>query len=204
MPISFRVAFTSACALLLAAAAQVPVPALADTPAAAVRQELGMSAFTDGVIGSHDDDVMIPEVPSKPEPTSLRELVSSIAALPAADLSDDARCLAIAVYHESKGEPVEGQLAVAQVILNRVESGHFASSICGVVRQPGQFSFVYRTPGTSAQWRTAQAVAIVAITENWHEVAPNSTYFHAKRVAPGWTSVKRVSAIGNHIFYARR
>ena len=202
MPISLRVAFTSACALLLAAAAQVP--ALADTTAAETPQELSLSAFTDGVIDSHDDDVMIPEVGNKPEVTSLRELVNSIAALPATELSDDARCLAIAVYHESKGEPVEGQLAVAQVILNRVESGRFAASACGVVRQPGQFSFVYRTPSSSAQWRTAQAVAIVAVTGNWHEVAPNSTYFHAKRVAPGWTSVKRVSAIGNHIFYARR
>lgn len=204
MPISFRVAFTSACALLLAAAAQVPSPALADTSPADIPQELKLSAFTTAVIETPDDDVVIPDVDAKPDTASLRELVYSIAALPAADLSDDVRCLATAVYFESKGEPIEGQLAVAQVIVNRLESGRFASTICGVVRQPGQFTFAYHTPAAGAEWRIAQAVAIVAATGNWHEVAPETTYFHAKRVAPGWSRMKRVSAIGNHIFYARR
>jgi spore germination cell wall hydrolase CwlJ-like protein len=55
-----------------------------------------------------------------------------------------------------------------------------------------------------AEWRIAQAVAVVAATGNWHEVAPDTTFFHARRVAPGWSGMKRVSAIGNHIFYARR
>lgn len=204
MPISFRVAFMSACALLLAAAAQVPSPALADTAPADIAQELKLSAFTTAVIETPDDDVVIPDVDAKPDTASLRELVSSIAALPVADLSDDVRCLATAVYFESKGEPIEGQLAVAQVIVNRLESGRFASTICGVVRQPGQFTFAYRTPAAGAEWRIAQAVAIVAATGNWHEVAPETTYFHAKRVAPDWSRMKRVSAIGNHIFYARR
>lgn len=204
MPISFRVAFTSACALLLAAAAQVPAPAFADTALADVPQEFQPTALAAVIDSNNDDDVVLSEAEVKPDTASLRQLVTSIAALPSADLSDDVRCLATAVYFESKGEPIEGQLAVAQVIMNRVESGRFASSMCGVVRQPGQFSFVYRAPTAGAEWRIAQAVAIVAATGNWHEVAPDTTYFHAKRVAPGWSSMKRVSAIGNHVFYARR
>lgn len=212
MPISLRVALMSASALLVAAASQVPTSALADTLPGQTPQELQLAVFSPAPVlpttidsnDAADASVVMPEDEVKPEPGTLRELVRSIAALPSTELSEDVRCLATAVYFESKGEPIEGQLAVAQVILNRVESGRFASSVCGVVRQPGQFTFAYRSPASGTDWRVAQAVAVVAATRNWHEVAPDATYFHAKRVAPGWSGMKRVSAIGNHIFYARR
>ena len=124
------------------------------------------------------------------------------------ELDAETRCLAVAVYYESKGEPLEGQLAVAQVILNRRDSGRFAASICGVVYQRGQFSFTWDgrsdTPSHSAMWRTAQAIALIAATDDWRAIVPDATHFHARRVSPGWHRLQRVSAVGNHIFYRMR
>ena len=72
-----------------------------------------------------------------------RSLAEAVEAYAAGDAGDaEQECLARAVYFEAKGEPLRGQLAVAQVILNRTQSGRFPSSVCGVVKQRGQFSFV--------------------------------------------------------------
>ena len=76
-------------------------------------------------------------------------------------------CLAGAVYFESKGEPLRGQLSVAEVILNRARSGRFPASVCGVVKQRGQFSFVRggRIPAiarASLAWKRAVAIAHIA------------------------------------------
>lgn len=204
------VALISGAGLLLTAAGETPAASANFQAATPVPSQVELAALTPApqlpraVADDGDDSVAAAEAPAALTPESLRELVASIAALPSVELSSDVRCLATAVYFESKGEPIEGQLAVAQVILNRVDSGRFASSACGVIRQAGQFSFAYRTPAAGTDWRIAQAVAVVAATGNWREVAPDATYFHAKRVAPGWGGLRRVSAIGNHIFYARR
>ncbi len=121
------------------------------------------------------------------------------------EVSKDLRCLAGAIYYESKGEPLAGQLAVAEVILNRADSGRFGGSICDVVTQPGQFSFVRggRVPDIDPSrpaWRTALAVAKVALNDAWESDAGDALYFHARRVGPGWGREK-VASIGNHIFY---
>ena len=154
-----------------------------------------------------DDEAVADTAAPAPAPESLRQLVDAIVALPSIELTDDVKCLATAVYFESKGEPIEGQLAVAQVIMNRVESGRYAGSTCGVIHQAGQFSFSRggRTAAISEghAWRTAQAVAVIAATGNWKEVVGDATAFHATRVSPKW-AMKRVSRIGNHIFYAAR
>lgn len=120
-----------------------------------------------------------------------------------AELSDDLKCLATAVYFEARGEPLEGQLAVAQVILNRVASGRFASTVCGVVYQPGQFTFAHnRAPAAaSTDWKVAQAIAVIAANETYRDVAPRAISFHAARLAPNWGNMRKVSQIGNHVFY---
>lgn len=155
-----------------------------------------------------DDEMLAESDAERPVVRSLGELVEKIGALPSIDLDDEMRCLAVAVYYESKGEPLEGQLAVAQVILNRRDSGRFASSICGVVYQRGQFSFTWDKrpdrPANSEMWRTAQAIAVIAATDDWREIVPDATHFHARRVSPGWNRLQRVSAVGNHIFYRMR
>ena len=120
-------------------------------------------------------------------------------------MADDLECLATAVFYESKGEPLAGQLAVAQVIMNRTESGRFPRSICSVVTQPGQFSFVrngaIKTPDQRARhWATAVAIAQVALKDGWDETAPKALYFHARRLSPQWGH-DRVATIGNHVFY---
>lgn len=134
-------------------------------------------------------------------PLSLASLAAAIGS--AASSEDDQRgCLATAVYFEARGEPIEGQLAVAQTILNRIDSGRFASSICDVVRQPGQFSFDHdRMPRPGADWQRAQAIAFIAVNDLWRDVAPRAIAFHAARISPNWAGRVRVAAIGNHIFY---
>lgn len=120
-------------------------------------------------------------------------------------LDDDMHCLAGAVYFESKGESLEGQLAVARVIINRAKSGRFASSLCGVVYQRGQFSFVRgnsmpAVPTSSRDWREAVAIAQIAMDDSWDSRAEGALFFHARRVAPGWGKT-RLASIDNHIFY---
>lgn len=120
-------------------------------------------------------------------------------------MSDDLRCLAAAVYFESKGEPLSGQLAVAQVILNRTRSGRFPTTVCSVVRQSGQFSFVrggeIPTPSASlGAFRTAVAVAQVAMNEDWDSGCGDALYFHASRAGVG-RGMRRDASIGHHVFY---
>lgn len=149
-------------------------------------------------VGMNDDVT----TPSAALPARLVTLVSEMsdAALPATYA--DTRCLARAVYFEARGEPLEGQLAVAQVILNRVASGRFAASVCAVIDQPGQFSFAHdRSPGSGNDWRVAEAIARIAIANRWTPIAPRTVNFHAARVTPGWTNMAKVTQIGHHIFY---
>ncbi len=144
------------------------------------------------------------ETPSSDGPAdSLDALVRQHRTSQAADREQ--LCLATAVYFEAKGEPLSGQLAVARVIMNRAESGRFASTLCGVVTQRGQFSFVRggSLPAInpdSSNWRTAVAIAKIAQDDLWQSKTENALYFHARRVAPGWR-MARVAAIGNHVFY---
>jgi len=135
-----------------------------------------------------------------PATTNLSQLVG---AMDRAEMADaDMRCLATAVYFESRGEPLEGQLAVAQAIRNRVGSGRYAASVCGVINQRGQFSFDRRRVPTSGRdWQIAQAIARIASDDMWHEVAPRANSFHAARLSPGWRDKVRVAQIGNHVFY---
>lgn len=134
---------------------------------------------------------------------SLADLVAAQSA--PEEVNGDMKCLAGAVYFESKGESLEGQLAVARVIINRVKSGRFADSMCGVVYQPSQFSFVrgramppIRTGSES--WREAVAIAQIAMDDSWDSSAEGALFFHARRVSPGWGKAK-LASIDNHIFY---
>ncbi len=138
-------------------------------------------------------------------PASLRAMVAQTAV--GEPLSEEMHCLAGAVFFESRGEPLEGQLAVAQVIINRAASGQFPADYCGVVFQRAQFSFVKggRMPaiatGTQA-WRNAQAIAHIAHRGLWDSAADDSLYFHANYVRPSWSRHKVARAtIDTHIFY---
>ncbi|OYU16400.1 MAG: cell wall hydrolase [Alphaproteobacteria bacterium PA4] len=139
--------------------------------------------------------------PVPARPASLAALVASMD--DAADVrSADLRCLASAVYFESRGEPLEGQLAVAQAIVNRAESGRYADTVCGVLSQPGQFSYNRsRSPRAGNDWAVAKAIAAIALQDMWREVAPGAMSFHASYVRPNWQGRTRVAQIGRHVFY---
>lgn len=152
------------------------------------------------------DEVSMATAPTTP---AVGMAYASLAAAVAAQdspgaMTPELECLAGAVYFESKGEPLSGQLAVANVIINRTTSGRFPSSICSVVKQPGQFSFVrggrLPTVGSNAQYRTATAIAKIAMADAWDDPAPRALFFHARRVSPNWGKA-RVAAIGNHVFF---
>nr|WP_298931786.1 cell wall hydrolase [uncultured Erythrobacter sp.] len=136
---------------------------------------------------------------------SLRELVSKVDQ--SDNMSEQMRCLAGAVYFESRGEPLAGQLAVAQVVINRADDRRFPASYCGVVYQRAQFSFVKngrmpRIKTGSAAWDRAKSIARIAHEEMWESEAGEAVYFHANYVRPSWSRRKtRTAQIDTHIFY---
>jgi spore germination cell wall hydrolase CwlJ-like protein len=124
-----------------------------------------------------------------------------------APLDEQANCLATAVYFEARGESVEGQLAVARVVMNRAASGRYPPDWCSVVKQPAQFSFVRRgqfpwIDTASASWARAQGVARLAVVNVVPSVGPDVLWYHANYVAPSWGHrLNLVEKIGAHIFY---
>jgi len=170
---------------------------------------------------------LIDSIPDAPASTSARELTNSI---PGADDSayaqstsmseliegdgdtatrnSDQECIAAAVYFEARGEPIEGQRAVAEVVLNRALSGRYPASICAVVRQPGQFSFVREgmippIPKATEAWRKAMVVARMTGERLNRPIGPDVLWYHANYVSPAWDRrLMRVTQIGNHIFYS--
>lgn len=143
-----------------------------------------------------------PETNSAPA-SSLDALVD--AQQVSADLSDEMRCLAGAIYFEARGESLEGQLAVAKVIINRSKSGRFPTSYCGVVYQPSQFSFVRgrsmpKVRSDSTDWHEAVAIAQIAEKGSWDSEVPSALFFHAAHVSPSWR-LTRLARVDNHIFY---
>lgn len=123
------------------------------------------------------------------------------------------RCLATAVYFEARGEPTRGQLAVAQVVMNRVRSTLYPDTICGVVyqgqwRRTGcQFSFtcdgIADVPKDKNKWLLANELAArVTQGESWLGDIGYATHYHANYVKPRWRrEMRRIKQVGRHIFY---
>ncbi|WP_017347495.1 cell wall hydrolase [Pantoea sp. A4] len=115
-------------------------------------------------------------------------------------------CLALNIYHEARGEPVIGQVAVANVTMNRAEQD--SSAVCSVVYAPKQFSWTltksphFRPSASDPSWQRAQLIAKYAIQGGVRDVTRGSTHYHAQHVSPPWRlSMRRTVVIGNHIFY---
>ena len=151
-------------------------------------------------------------LPLRPAPVRAAPTSQPLSALVAAQgtgpaLDEQGQCLATAVYFESMGESLEGQLAVAQVVINRADSGRYPTNWCAVVKQKAQFSFVRggqfpRIDAAGQAWRKAQAIARIAAGK-MAQVLPNDVlWYHADYVAPSWgRRLARVEKIGAHIFY---
>ncbi|HEY3815024.1 MAG TPA: cell wall hydrolase [Caulobacteraceae bacterium] len=119
------------------------------------------------------------------------------------------RCLTEAVYYEAATEPRDGQEGVAQVVINRTRSPTFPNSVCGVVFQGCQFSFICdgsmaKTPVAWA-WKRAQDVADHALDGYVATQVGTATHYHADYVAPDWSAERvKLIQIGKHIFYRWR
>ena len=130
-------------------------------------------------------------------------------------------CLALNIYHEARGETIQGQVAVAWVTLNRMESQDFPGTICGVVYQArtdqrgnplrNQCQFSWYCDGKSdrirnqREWEDVQLIADVVLLD-WARAkespVENATFYHADYVRPYWASeFTEVATVDNHIFY---
>ncbi|WP_108858919.1 cell wall hydrolase [Ruegeria sp. Alg231-54] len=132
--------------------------------------------------------------------------------LPTAAGDENFKCLAEALYFEARGESVRGQFAVAEVILNRVKSSRFPSSLCGVIKQGTgkkyQCQFTYTCDGQKEVIREKRAyervskVARAAMDGVGVGLTEGATHYHTKAVRPSWSRVyKETARIGVHIFY---
>lgn len=176
-------------------------------------QEIQQVALTEETVPTFVSEEVVQPLPEQPAPpevaprtaASLHQLVAEMP--PVRTLSREMECLAGAIYFESRGEPLSGQLAVGQVIINRTESRAFPSDYCGVVFQRSQFSFVRggampRIDRGSAAWAKATAVARIAHEGLWESEAGDALFFHANYVRPSWSRTKIARAtIDTHIFY---
>jgi hypothetical protein len=126
------------------------------------------------------------------------------------------RCLAEAMYYEARGEGVDGEKAIAEVVFHRMRASGYPHSICGVVYQRGasgrgcQFSFTCNgemdTAKTSSAWSRAKHLAgrILTGLVQLGDMTEDAIAFHAVAVQPGWGDhLIRTIQIGNHVFYRR-
>ena len=132
--------------------------------------------------------------------------------LPRATGGDEFGCLAEALYFEARGETVKGQVAVAEVILNRRDSGLFPQTVCGVVHQASgrACQFSYRCDGRPEAIQEKAAYARVAKVAKLMLVgAPRlltkgAMFYHNAQVRPGWSrKFAQTASIGTHRFYRR-
>lgn len=121
-------------------------------------------------------------------------------------------CLAQAVYYEARSERRSGQMAVAEVVLNRVQSKHYPNSVCGVVYQGSgrktgcQFSFTcdgsMKGAPKGAHWTKAQKIARLMLTHDVKPLTRGATHYHTTAISPKWSSNLRFDReIGTHKFY---
>jgi hypothetical protein len=150
--------------------------------------------------------VMITVAPPLAEALIPPSLEARVVAKEAASepLDAETECMAKAVQHEASNQSLQGQLAVAQLILNRTQSDKFPKTICGVVNQPGQFSHItqYKPSRQDPRWAVAVAVSRIAQEGMAEAMAPGALFFHAVYVHPKWGKTReRIARIGAHIFY---
>jgi len=133
------------------------------------------------------------------------------------DKDREVSCLALNIYHEARGEPIDGMLAVGFVTLNRVTDKYHPDTICEVVwekryskkhkRHIAQFSWTLDgksdKPKEKEAWDYAQKLATFLYEGNWRSIVDNALYYHADYIKPNWdfSKIQKVASIGKHIFY---
>lgn len=110
-------------------------------------------------------------------------------------------CLAMAVYHESRGEPLIGQVAVAHVVLNRTQSDLYPDDVCAVVTQPRQFPFDWNAPRNTRAWEQSVMVAESVLSGDTFDPTGGALWYHRIDIRVAWSSDKEGLTIGEHIFW---
>lgn len=143
-----------------------------------------------------------------------KEVTIKMSAVTAEVRNKQLECLARNIYYEAGGEPFEGKVAVAQVVINRSQSGQFPNDICRVIYQKNvvyekvicQFSWYCEGPSRippkyATAYKESEVVAKQVLLEGFRLPSlENALYFHAKHINPKWNREK-VAVIGGHIFY---
>jgi spore germination cell wall hydrolase CwlJ-like protein len=219
-----RLAFAAALMLALSAALALPAqagPASAEAKRALSREQSALGALTaslrprarsEEVVASSRNAATDPAPAPAPAATPARLDFRALDAMPRTSGGAEWQCLAEAVYFESRGEPIEGQVAVAEVVLNRVSDRRFPGTVCGVTRQGAgsgkgcQFS--YACDGNSDVMKSAlprsraEKIATMMLEGRERSVTDGATYFHTRSVRPSWSRrFVRTASIGHHHFY---
>ena len=124
-------------------------------------------------------------------------------------------CLALNIYFEARSEPIEGQIAIAEVTLNRVASTNYPNDVCSVVLQENKdgCQFSWWCDGKSDQprehnsLRTSKALAELMLKEGHHitVIGNEATHYHSNDVHPYWANdLHKIRRIGKHIFYKKK
>lgn len=149
----------------------------------------------------------------EPSPMAFTKELSTIMSHNLIVDTEELRCLALNIYWEARSEPLNGQLAVAGVTMNRVASKKFPNKICSVVKQGGayrrhrcQFSWqcdgLSDTPKELQAWRNAQQLARLFLVGVYDDPTLEAKWYHADYVKPYWAErMTRTAKIGRHIFY---
>lgn len=145
--------------------------------------------------------------PNQAEVAAVQNEVSSHSAtLPETQDAEDLRCLALNIYWEARNQSIAGQLAVAQVTMNRVLDWRYGDDVCDVVFEHKQFSWYWDgksdVPIENKAWERALLIASAALDGSGHVELRGVTHYHAVYSKPYWKdSMVRVTTIDDHIFY---
>lgn len=146
------------------------------------------------------------ELPAIAAATTRKLDLAALDAMPPATGDAEWQCLAQAIYFESRGEPIEGQVAVAEVVLNRRDAREFPRTVCGVTNQGCQFSYTCDghsdvMKSTVAKARSEKLAALM-LAGRERTLTDGALYFHTRSVRPDWSRrFTRTTTIGHHMFY---
>jgi len=212
---AWLLAAASAGAGVVTAAQPASVPAIAAPVPASGDDAPAVRAVIGGIVTlvSAQSDVRVAQLGDiLGPPGSIVDLVGRVAANRRGAPGDPLSCLAQAIYYEARSESIEGQQAVAQVVLNRTRLAQYPNSVCGVVYQGAeritgcQFTFVcdgsMRRPAEGAAWDRARDIAGKALAGFVYKPMLDATHYHAAWMTPYWSGeLTRIRQIGGHIFY---
>jgi spore germination cell wall hydrolase CwlJ-like protein len=161
-------------------------------------------------------DTKLPEIAKPHVAVAGVKTPAELLGLTAKNRAKAEKCLANAVYFEARSEPVRGQIAVAQVVLNRAFSGYYPDDVCGVVYQNAhrvlscQFTFacdgIPDVVTEPEHWQRATRIAKATLDGKvWLPDVGKATHYHASYVYPYWVrSMRKLKKIGLHTFYRPR